>query len=61
MRKSSLQTLKKTALSVLGGTILVVGITLVLAWWPYVGVVFKGVAGAGLALTGLMILVLIKD
>ena len=37
---------------------LISGVTLVLAWWPDVVVIFKGVTGTALAIVGLIILYL---
>ena len=49
----------KNSLSVIiGVVILVTGVTLVLAWWPDVVVIFKGVTGTALAIVGLIILYL---
>ena len=46
---------------VLGGALLILGITLVLAWWPAVVNIFKGVLGMVLAVAGLVVLYLLKD
>ncbi len=53
--------LKKLTLAIVGISCLVLGITLVLSWWPLVVVFFKGVLGMTLAVIGLIILMLIKD
>ena len=46
---------------VLGGGLLILGISSVLAWWPQVVNLFKGMAGMILAVAGLVVLYLIKD
>ena len=47
----------KRFLMVLGGSfVLILGITLVLAWWQYVVMLFKGLIGMVLALAGLVML-----
>ena len=51
---------KKVLLFVFGGAILVFGLALILEWWPYVGIVFKGVAGIMVALVGLLILAFVR-
>ncbi len=53
--------MKKLGLSVVGIACLIVGITLVLAWWPEVVRLFQGVAGMALAVGGLVVLALIKE
>ena len=45
----------------LGGALLIVGITLVLAWWPQVVNLFKGVLGIVLAVGGLAVLYFLRD
>ncbi len=45
---------------ILGGAMLILGIALILAWWVYVGILFKGAAGILLALIGMFILFLAK-
>lgn len=52
--------LTKLVLYLLGSLVLVLGITLVLAWWRDVVVLFRGVAGIGLALAGLLVLYSLK-
>ncbi len=52
---------KKFGYSLLGGSVLVVGITLILTQWDFVVSFFRGVVGMALALTGLLILLMIKD
>lgn len=52
--------LTKSVLYLLGSLVLVLGITLVLAWWRDVAVLFRGVAGMGLALAGLLVLYSLK-
>lgn len=47
---------KKTIQFLIGGFILVLGITLILLWWPAVVGLFKGALGLGLALAGLVML-----
>ena len=47
----------KTILQIIiGMTLLITGISLILVWWPEIIIVFKGVAGATLAVVGLIIL-----
>ncbi len=53
--------LKRIGLALLGVVFLVVGITLVLSWWPIVVLLFKGIVGMGLALTGMILLYLARD
>ncbi|MFA5089105.1 MAG: hypothetical protein WC552_08765 [Candidatus Omnitrophota bacterium] len=48
-------------LFILGSLVLVMGITLILAWWPDVVALFKGSLGFLLALAGLFILYMIKN
>ena len=49
----------KTTLQItIGIVMLLTGISLVLAWWPSVVVIFKGVFGGTLAIVGLIILYL---
>lgn len=48
--------IKKTALYLLGSFILVLGVTLILAWWPDVLLVFRGMTGMLLAVGGLVML-----
>lgn len=48
--------LKRLTLYVAGGFILVLGITLILAWWPDAVVLFRGMIGMVLAVGGLLIL-----
>ena len=52
---------KKILLFLCGIVILVFGIVLILKWWTYVGVLFKGVIGMIVALTGLVLLGMAKD
>ena len=49
-------TYKKFLLFVVGFFILILGVTLVLAWWPFVVALFRGGIGVMLALAGLMML-----
>ena len=53
--------IRKIALFISGGAILVLGIALILGWWGYVVVIFKGAIGILLALAGLFILAAIKE
>ena len=49
----------KTILQIIIGiTLLITGISLILAWWPAVVIIFKGVSGATLAIVGLILLYL---
>jgi len=54
------ETSKKVLLFVLGAVTMLAGVTLILKWWAYVGVLFKGAIGIGLALAGLVMLFLAK-
>lgn len=47
---------KKCVLFMLGSFILVLGIALVLRWWPDVAILFRAGIGMALALAGLLIL-----
>ena len=49
-------TYKKFLLFVIGFFILILGVTLILAWWPSVAILFRGAIGVILALAGLMML-----
>ena len=40
----------------IGGVALVVGIALILAWWPDVASLFKGAIGIVLALVGMLVM-----
>ena len=43
-----------------GAFVLILGIALILSWWTYVVVVFRGIVGIGLALIGLLLLYMAK-
>lgn len=47
---------KKIILYLTGSLILILGVTLILAWWKDVASLFRGGAGMALALGGLLIL-----
>ncbi len=51
----------KGLLGVVGVIALVVGLTLVLVWWPDVMVLFRGILGIVLAVAGLFILYIIRQ
>ena len=51
---------KKSVLLVGGVVSLVLGIALILAWWPDVVGLFKGVIGIFLALAGMVLLYMIR-
>ena len=51
----------KPLMFLVGGSVLVCGIALVLQWWPDVAVLFRGMAGIILSLTGMLILAMIRD
>lgn len=51
---------KKKILFVLGTVFLLIGVALILQWWPYLEIVFKGVLGLALALAGFVMLFLAK-
>lgn len=44
----------------IGIILLVIGVTLILCWWPDVVIIFRAMAGMGLALLGLLALYSIK-
>ena len=44
-----------------GALVLILGIALILSWWTYVVVVFRGIVGIGLALIGLLLLYMAKN
>ena len=52
---------QKAITFVAGGLLLIVGITLTLAWWQDVVILFKGCVGVTIALIGLLILYTIKE
>ena len=52
--------MKKLTLFTVGIVILVVGVALILAWWPQVVGLFKGALGIVLALAGLVVLFIAK-
>ena len=41
--------------------LLILGVALILKWWPYLAVVFKGAIGVVLALAALCLFVLAKE
>jgi hypothetical protein len=49
-------TFKKFILFVIGFFVLILGITLILVWWPFAVTLFKGAVGVILALAGLLML-----
>jgi len=49
-------TYKKFLMFLVGFFILILGITLILAWWESVVILFKGASGMALALAGLLML-----
>lgn len=51
----------KKLLGAIGAACVIVGVTLVLMWWPEMVVLFKGVAGFGIAIVGMFILYNIRD
>ncbi len=55
------QKTNKTVLGAIGAVCVVVGVGLILAWWPSLVVVFKGVAGFALALAGMFILYTVRE
>lgn len=50
--------MKKIVLALAGAMSLILGITLVLVWWPAVVLFFKGALGMVLALGGILLLYL---
>lgn len=51
----------KPLLFLCGGVVLLLGITFILAWWQDVVSLFRGGIGIILALTGLMVLYMMKE
>ncbi len=51
---------KKFVLFLIGTFILILGVTLILKWWPAVVLLFQGGTGIILAISGLMILYYLK-
>jgi len=51
----------KALLFLTGGAVLVLGITLILVWWPDVVSFFKGLIGMTLSVGGLLLLYMIKE
>ena len=51
---------KKMILFIVGVAFLLIGVTLILRWWPYLEIIFKGALGVVLALAGLVMLFLAK-
>ena len=47
---------KKLALTVPGIFLVIIGSTLILAWWPDVVSFFRGIVGMALAVSGLLVL-----
>ncbi|MCA9408395.1 MAG: hypothetical protein H6755_02485 [Candidatus Omnitrophica bacterium] len=47
---------KKTTMFPLGIVLLILGVSMILAWWPDVVSVFRGLLGIALALGGLLVL-----
>jgi uncharacterized membrane protein len=53
---------KNKMISILVGSVLLItGIAMILAWWPHVVHIFKGILGFVVALAGLLILYMIKE
>ena len=52
---------KKILFFILGGLVLMVGISLILKYWQDVVILFKGAVGMVLALTGLVILSMARE
>lgn len=50
--------IKKILLPILGLVLLIAGIVLILKWWAFLAIVFKGVSGIALALVGMLVLFL---
>ena len=51
----------KPVMTLLGIVCLIVGLVMVLAWWPNVVILFKGGGGIVLAITGMVMLSSAKD
>lgn len=58
MAKSSEQ---KTVRLAVGIVLLVIGVTLILAWWPQIVMVFRAALALALALAGLVVLYTVRD
>lgn len=56
MEDDPTNTYKKFVLFVAGFFVIVLGVTLILGWWPDVVALFKGATGIILALAGLLML-----
>ena len=54
-------TFKPVIMFIIGFSLLVVGIALILLWWPAVVVLFRGAVGIILALAGLLTLYAVKE
>lgn len=52
---------KRLLLGIGGALCLVAGLALVLSWWSWVVVLFKGLVGMALALLGMILLFLAKE
>ena len=52
--------MKRPLLFILGIVFLIIGITLILAWWPQVVGLFKGFTGIVLAIAGLFMMYSVK-
>ena len=59
--QSANKNFKRVIVFISGCIVLIFGIALVLKWWFYVSLVFKGVIGGVLALSGLFLLALARE
>ncbi len=59
--KNQNQGYKKFLFILAGGVALILGVTLVLAWWKEAVIFFKGAAGMTLAVAGLVILYFLQQ
>lgn len=52
---------KKAIFAAIGTAFLIGGVSLIFIWWDYVAILFKGIIGMLLAVTGLFILFVIRE
>lgn len=51
----------KKLLGIIGAACVIIGVAMILAWWPYLTILFKGAAGFVVALVGMFILYNIRE
>ena len=61
MENMAKKNIKRFILFLIGFCILILGVTLILQWWVYLTILFKGIVGVMLALVGLLILAIAKE